>query len=208
MSFLLEDFGGQFAHINELPADNPLLKNGLLVSETFTRMVDMLRNPTTCRNDHINKLMSLFWDLVGNRITPTAVTTVPTLSFWCEIKKGRMFACILVPINWCEMVKADHAMQLGALVFNASKAKDYWNLKVPGLSDAEQNLKARAYSYEAELLLGVPNLSPNDYQTKVLEKYYDGVATKHIAGVHYESREFPGEGPPFPLDFDSLKGSQ
>jgi hypothetical protein len=151
--------------------------------------------------------MALFWELVGNRICPTAISFVPTLSFWAEARDGELIAFILCPQNWVQMVKADPIMQLGGLVFNASKAKDYWNQKVPGLTDTDEDSMERCWSYEAEYLNYVsalkPSFAPNDYQKKVMDKYPNGLRSAR-PGVHYHSRPFPGEGPPFPVDVHGL----
>ena len=204
-SFLLDElFQGQCKNIDELSADHPLLKSGKLAGNTFTLLVDFLRSPTN-KNQSVRSLMGLFWDLVGNRITPTAITNgVPTLSFYAERMDGRFNGFVLCPENWCQMIKEDFSMHLGALVFNASKARDYWNLKLVGMCPtSDKDNKAtfiRAYSYEAELLLGLPDLKPNEYQKKVLNDFPFGLDTPGVSDFHYQSRPYPSEGPPFPFD--------
>lgn len=191
---------------NVPPAD-PRWKNGKLTEETFTAMVDRLRR---CSCPPIKDLTGLLWKIVGERIAPAAIMEgVPSMSFWCEVKKGEMFATIICPMNWCEMLKNDPHMQMGAIVFNASKAKDYWNQKVVGLDDTEESSTGRAWAYESEFLLHCqsdPSFSPNPYQRHVLGKFPKGVSSAP-SGLLYPGRAFPDDvldlmaaGPPFPVD--------
>jgi hypothetical protein len=172
-------------------------KNKLMESE-FSDLVDVLRKDKYIKLPVINDLMTLFWRLVGNKISPAAMTSVPTLSFWCEKKNDKSIALILIPQNWHEQLIADPHYQMGALVYVASQSKDYWNNKVgPGLQDEVIN---RAQSYEAELLFHFqktdPKFKPNDYQKEVMGKFPNGVYSEK---TNYVGREYDGNFPPFPV---------
>jgi hypothetical protein len=200
-------------NIDSLDHKDPRFQNGIMISEAFTKCVDELRN---WPHQPVAELMSLFWKLVGNRICPASIQPdVSTLSFWCEIPGGadpdkrarQMIATIICPSNWCDMLRADRYMQLGALVFQASKAKDYWNLKIPGITCTEEAFQERAYSYEAEFLNTISVFSPNSYQKQVLTKYPQGLRSVR-RGLHYTSRPFPDVPPPYPMQFRSEDATQ
>jgi hypothetical protein len=129
-SFLLDElFKGQCKNIDDLPANHPLLKSGKLAGDTFTLLVDFLRSPTN-KNKSVRSLMALFWDLVGNRITPTAITNgVPTLSFYAERMNGRFNGFVLCPEDWCQMIKEEFPMQLGSSRFQRQQSTGLLELK-------------------------------------------------------------------------------
>jgi hypothetical protein len=200
----------QTFHINNLKHDDPIWKNGKMFERTFTELVDRLRDPNKTKNDELNKLMSLTWRLVGNHIVPVAtLEKIPTMSFFAELTNNEMAAFIVCPPHWCEMLRDDLYMQVGALVYNSSKARDYWNRKIPGHVITKEESHQRAMCYESEWLrfcqLNDPSFKPNTYQGQVLAKY-QGVVDMPPEMV-YDSRPFPdtiGEvvlsGPPFPVD--------
>ena len=201
--FLFEKIFGEAKHIdslkNESGEEDPFYKSNKLMEQEFSDLVDVMRQHKWLPLPRINTLMSLFWRLVGNKISPVAMTTaVPTVSFWCEIRQGRSIALILVPQNWHDMLVADPHYQMGALAFAASQSKDYWNHKFrPGTS---QEVKHRAWSYEAELLhyfsKTVPHFKPNEYQQKIMSEYPAGIDS---VASHYEGRGYDGVFPPFPV---------
>lgn len=184
----------------ELGTDNPeFIKNKLMETE-FSELVDVMRNPEHLPLPSINALMTLFWRLVGNKISPVAMTdAVPTLSFWAEIRGGRTLAFILCPIKWYEMLREDPHYQMGALVFAASQSKDYWNHQM--LPHTRKAVKDRAWSSEAELLLYFartsPKFKPNEYQQKIMQEYPLGIKS---CSDHYIGRDYDGEFPPYPVD--------
>lgn len=209
MSLFIDEMFQSF-HINSLKHDDPLWKDVKLMERTFTELVDRLRDPAKTKNEELNKLMSLTWRLVGNHIVPTAMLEkCPTMSFWAELHGDEMAAFIVCPQNWHTMLMKDLYMQAGALVYNSSKARDYWNLKLPGHNITPDESHQRAMCYESEWLrfcqLNDPEFVPNDYQGKVLGKY-QGVVDMPPELV-YDSRAFPDTiaevllaGPPFPVD--------
>lgn len=73
---------------------------------------------------------------------------VPSLSFWGEQRGVESIGMVLAPEDFYIRVLEDPYMQLGALVFNASKARDYYN----GILADFNALQQRAYAYEAEYL--------------------------------------------------------
>ena len=114
-------------------------------------------------------------------------------------------AVVMCPENWYEQLRADPHMQMGALAYVASQAKDYWNHKfitLPG-EDAQKKKKEvhdRAWSNEAELLhyfqRTAPNFNPNDYQKHVMGKYPLGtLSVPH----NYVDRDYDSQFPPHPM---------
>jgi hypothetical protein len=185
---------------DEKGSDDPEFKKYMLMQEEFSDLVDVMRKDKWLPLPSINTLMTLFWRVVGNKVTPVAMTpNVPSLSFWCEIRGGRSIAVIMMPKNWHDMLVQNAHMQMGAMVFAASQAKDYWNHKF-GIS-SRQEIHDRAWSSEAELLhyfaRTAPDFKANDYQQKLMEKYPKGIAS---VDTHYVGREYDGVFPPFPVD--------
>ena len=85
---------------------------------------------------------------------------------------------ILVPMTFPDLCKKDSTMQLGALVFNASKARDFYHNKLADFRATQ----SRAYAYEAEYLLTAQKLwaqhfDPNKYQKKVMTEYPEGLVS-------------------------------
>jgi len=212
-SYLKELCGGRLSHLNDFDHKDPLWLQGKLLEVTFTELVDRLRNPQTFPNPRINGLMSIFWRLVGNHIVPSSVMpSIPTMSFWCEVKNGTdMMATIICPADWPQRLQKEPHMQMGAMVYNASKAQDYWNLRIPGLNEDQKDNHFRAMAWESELyrqfLKDDPGFTPNEYQQTVLEKFPNGLDSEDAKVLVYESRPFPEgraamlvAGPPWPID--------
>lgn len=199
LKFFNEIFSGGVVNINDAAASK-WRKKGLCVQDTFTNMVATMKDPGKVPLKPINDLMSLVWGLVGKKAIPTGMTGHPmikTLAFYAEASGGNMAVAILVPEEWPQMVREDPCMQMGALVFVGSQAKDHWNLKVveqivknpkqvmidtPEVtmgSPGENPVVIRARSYEAEFLHWVrrnePKFAFNEYQQKVLEKFPNGL---------------------------------
>lgn len=179
--------------------DNAEVKKLKLTESEFSDLVDVLRQNKYTQLPSINALLELFWRLVGNKISPLAMTNVKSMSLWAECRGNNdSVAFVLIPFNWHDMLVADPFMQMGAMAYTASKAKDYWNYKfVPG---SEQVIEDRARSYEAELLhffsKNAPKFVANDYQKEIMKHYPDGMMSEIS---HYESRAFDLSGPPFPV---------
>lgn len=182
-------FSGYF-HINELPENALLRKAGENITAYFDIAVDALRTPSEFPNVSINELMTLFWRLVGNNITPSALSeSVETVSFFSEIHEDERIAVILVPVNYVTLCKKDPFMQYGALVFTASQARDYYNDRLYVRSDVMQ----RAYANEAEYLNTIKALIPqfksNRYQKDVMKRFPYGLASLDPK-LNYVSRPY------------------
>lgn len=153
----------------------------------FDSGVDMLRTPEHFPNKNINKLMILFWRLVGNKITPAAIAPpVKTLSFWAEVKGLESIAVVMVPSNWVKMCHDEKWMQLGGLCYVASQAADYWHAKI---FNREDTIK-RAQAYEAEFLNQLKTMVKfdlNEYQQEVLNKFPNGLESCSLV---YPLQEF------------------
>ena len=200
----------QFQNLESLEENSDDYKKNKIIETEFTKLVDVMRDYDHLPHHEVNKLMTLFWRLVGNRITPVALTeSVPTIGFFCEIHKRhfvpRSVGLVFVPSNWHQLLMANPLKQMGAMVFVASQAKDYWNHRFLPPNDREE-VTSRAHSNEAELLhyfsRTVPDFKPDAYQKHVMEKYSFG--TKSLA-TNYVGRDFDGVFPPFPIDEELIK---
>jgi hypothetical protein len=169
---------------------DPVRVAGQINADYFTFAVDMLRKAFP--NPEIAKLAALEWEMVGNQMTPVALTDqVPTLSF---ASLGRregsgikgLNPAVLVPMNWHEMCNENPIYQLGAVVFVGSQIRDYYNEKI-----FEREVVARSFAYEAEYLITmreiIGELKTNAYQDKVLKNYPAGLASLP-PGVQYQSK--------------------
>jgi len=196
----------------DLGSDDPVYKKHKLMESEFSDLVDVMRQNKWLPLPSINALMTLLWRVVGNHIAPVAINpNVPTLSFWCEFRSVdpiASLAVIMIPDNWHDMLVEDAHMQMGAMVFAASQAKDYWNHKFSP-PNAKKEIHDRAWSSEAELLHyfahTAPDFKPNDYQNKIMDKYPKGIASIE---AHYVGREYDGvfpPFPPFPVDVNSFR---
>lgn len=140
---------------------------------------------------------------MGNYITPVALTpSVQSLLFYCEQRKNKTVCFIMCPSNWHEMLLKDPFMQMGGLVFIASQAKDYWNLRLSSqYENRKEEIKNRARSYEAELLnyfakYKSEKFSANDWQKETIKLYPGGIMSEPS---HYEGRDYDAKFPPFPF---------
>lgn len=204
-SFIKELFESH--HINRLNSDDPEYKEGKTIEAEFSDLVEVMQKSKFFPLPLVNDLMSLFWDLVGQKITPVAIVNmVPTPTFMCSVKgdgkKETTFAMVLVPTNWHDMLVSDPYMQMGALVFLASKAKDYWNNKFhPSVYNGEEIVE-RAQFCESQLLHHFSktreDFKPNEYQIYVMGKYPLGCSSDN----DYVGRNYDGVFPPYPLDHD------
>jgi hypothetical protein len=182
---------GTTIHENKLPEGDPLKNLISPMSDRFTSGVGFLK--TVFPNQAIRELMTLVWDLVGNRITPVAMgPQVQSLSIACTRRLGMTQAIIFMPHHWLAMIKADPIYQLGALVYVGSQAVDFYNGK---LYESPQESENRARAHEAEFLLThivIATSTPpmNDYQKGVLEEYPLGINTPAIRHLLYTSKPF------------------
>ncbi len=204
-------FGGS-QHAKDLSPDDEMRKYADKAEKWFTAMVAFLRNPLDIpqpawpktpgrAKPHkvINDLCRLFYDLVGSRVTATTITpSVKSLHFWTEIKENKDFmksprklAVVMCPMEFADMVQEDLHMQMGGIVFCASKARDYWNNQFTCQEDSKTVME-RAYAHEAEYLhtlVGLKDFDPNEYQKKVMRDYPKGVLSLPLS-ICYESRDF------------------
>ena len=176
-------FGDNLPSQNDLPEGDQYRRLAEELVPKFDACVDYLREKFP--NEQINQLMTLFWRLVGNKITPSALTpAVQSVSFWAEVRGTEKIGVVLMPVNWLSKLDKDLYMQLGALVFTASQAKDYYQAFIEGpalnIFDS-QSTRNRALAYEAEYLLTLIQIdeqfTPNEYQLQVLNTYPRGVAS-------------------------------
>jgi hypothetical protein len=179
-----------------------------LGGKTFESLLHNLRSQDSplnfVKSAVLKDSLNLLWDLVGNRVVPVAATNaVASMHFMAEGKSADFSdsrAFILLPETYLMMVTTDSPMQVGAMAFIASKAKDYWNHRLDGKTEK------RAFSMEAQILLDMfeeyPQLEergyPNEYQKKVLAKYPEGIES--ALDAHYKTRPFDVKaGPPWPV---------
>lgn len=167
------------------------------IVKTFDTAVDTLRD--TFPNPSINQFANLLWRIIGNKVVPlAAMDTIESVSFMCEVKNSKLFVAILVPLNWVQLFKADPFHQMGGMIFNGSKAIDwYTGILIAEANEKTYNEKAleRGLAWEAEFLNSVKNIKPDykfsDYQNHVLEKYPKGIAS--AKGLVYYVPEYDHE---------------
>jgi hypothetical protein len=174
-SFLQDLLEGKAPHIRQKDIssiiDPQLLLLGKIHEQLTTQMVRFLLDPALFPNKGINDLCHLFWQLVGSGVSRMAVTeTVPSIHMLAIRDKVQdpLVCTVMVPASFLNLVLEDPWMQLGALVFTASQAKDIWNKKL------DANIPDRARTQEAEFLRTAqhfPNFKANDYQVRILKIY-------------------------------------
>lgn len=122
----------------------------------------------------LNRLATMSWTLVHSRVVSTAmIPGVPTLAFMGLVRGEKQIGVIAIPEDWLRQFATDPWMQLGAIVYSTSKARDLWADKL-----LDGRVEERAKAFEARFLrLAVSDAStsrpfkPNDYQTKVLTAF-------------------------------------
>ncbi len=185
-------------NIKSLSDQDPLYIFAKQLEVEFTELVDLMRDPNRLQIPLINELMTLFWHLVGDKITPTAITEVHQMYFFAEVYATKSIGLVLCPENWCETLKSNPHYQMGAMVFCASQARDYWNHKYPDLEGTNMN---RAKAYESELLhwfaKNAESFQPNDYQQIIMECFPQGISATNL---QYSGRGYDGVFPPYPYN--------
>lgn len=179
--------GGE--RVEKLAESDPLRAKGMMLGDRFTEGVAMLKG---FPNPELRKLMSMVWDIVGNRLVPIAMgPKVPSLSFAAMGNRKKPDGIIFLPHNWQEMIEEDPVCQLGALVFVGSQAVDYYNDRVGREPEA---MMRRARANEAEYLVTVREVSPghkfNEWQLKMLEEFPEGLRSPGIKSHLYEFKPF------------------
>jgi|SRR6478609_3528744 len=160
------------------------------IERVFILGVDFLMSQFP--NPAINRLMSVVWDVVGQKVAPVCYgIQVPVLSFILGGVKMAPQAMIATPANWVEMVNQDPLTQLGALVYVGSQAVDYANER---FLEERPNVLLRAKAYEAEYLETVKSLSPSwkpaCTQASTLSEFPKGILTPKAHKVLYSLRPF------------------
>jgi len=157
----------------QMADDDPVKVLGTKISKKFSEMVDKLRSSS---NPRLAALGKLTWRLVGNRVVPFAVSQeIKVIGLGIIVRGDVKLGVIMAPMDWLERVENNPVNAMGGVVFVSSKARDYWNGKIVTVHSEED--ECRALAYEAEYLLTHPNLVPNDYQQKVLNKFPNGLAS-------------------------------
>lgn len=213
---LFYKFFGQPLHAEDIvlgvqPPEVAVLRDDTLqAGNMVTAVVGSLRNPKLVPLPRINKLMKLFWNLVGWRHVPVlGGTGVKSVHFYCEDRGGRAVGCIMMPPQWSKMMMEDPVMQTGAIIFAASQAQDFWTKKYLEAADYQKRKKQnplllRAYAYESDWLHYIKRVEeapklvglesqwkPNDYQRDVLNNFPNGYDSLDPE-LQYETPEWEG----------------
>lgn len=186
----------------DLPAGDPLRERCMAIEHTFTTLMDYLRSHAG--HPRIRRLCQLAWDLYGNRLVLTAIgPRVSSLYFMVgkgkttassfarpnltasSIPRGTYFATVFKPHHWVDLVKENPQLQLGALVYTASKCADFY--RSPDDMQQIDIIETRARAYEAQYLLSVPasQLQLTPHQEDVLRAFPKGLQSL-AAGIDYE----------------------
>jgi len=181
--------------VEDLDPEDELRLAGEAIVPIFDAGVAYLMDNKTFPNPEINQLMLLFARLVSNEVTPTGVTdAVPTLGFFCEKLRLDEKALVLIPIDFVEQFRENPIRQLGALVYIASQARDFYN----GRYYDRRQMKHRAYAFEAEFVLTMqlidPEFVPDEYQRQIIGHLPLGLRSLPPA-LSYESMPYPPPAP-------------
>jgi hypothetical protein len=154
--------------------------------EAFYACVDFLRKPIFFPNQEINKLVTLLWRLIGNKEIPLVLDDKwgsPKLIFSYARRERLTTGLLILPEDFLKQVNENPIYQLGRIVFNASKVRDYYTGKITEKNEPE--IERRARGYEAEALLTLQkmaeerggNIEWTPYQENVLREYPQGIAS-------------------------------
>jgi len=150
----------------------------------------IIGNPDETPSKPLNDLAELTWQLIGKNIVPVAFGGVPTITMCIEIRRQQKAAAMIFPQDIQSRMKKEGLVFLGGMVYNASKARDYYNNQVFDIKAFE----CRAMAYEAEFLriLKKQEIPFNDYQEEVLKKFPNGLNSLP-AEYSYEGKKFDAE---------------
>ena len=147
------------------------------IERVFTELVDEARRTLPC--GVLRMTTDLFYNLVGKQITPCAISPSAQggIHFMVVGKsKDELVAVVVVPPNWAELVKQDRKMQMGGVVYTASKAKDF---ATGGFQSDPEGVEKRAKQHEAAYLHSLreidPDWTPNEYQRRVMMQFPEGL---------------------------------
>ncbi len=179
--------GGE--RVEKMPKGDPLRVKGEKLGNRFTEGVAMLK---LWPSPHVRALMSMVWDIVGNRVVPIVLgPEVDSLSFAAMGDPSMPDAIIFIPHEWEKMIQEDPVCQLGALVFVGSQAVDYYNGRVTHEFEA---VKKRARANEAEYLATIRESTPdhkmNEWQQRVLDEFPSGLGSERIQKYLYRHKPF------------------
>ena len=190
-----------FAGVAEaLDPEDPLRKVSESVGPMFTYLVDVLRNPESFPDPHINRLMRLTWRLVGNRVIPASVMGgIPSLHFYYEAEGGsNPFGLFAAPMDWANQCIHNRVFCMGGLVWASSMARDSWNGRwLLGYPDQQKlraevvNIHHRAKAFESQFLHVMARherFKANDYQRQVMDTYPDGIGS--VSRINYVGKPF------------------
>lgn len=189
--------------IEDCPDPNFKMK-GLECQDLFSGMVASLKSKEFLDCPLINDLGKILWDMVSNSYCPVAISDAMKSLHFLGVGKSEDYtdtkALILMPPTWFDMAKKEPLMQLGAIVYIASHAKDYWNKKL-----GEESIP-RGQSLEVELIKRMikkyGEIPLTGYQNYILRQFPEGVIS--VLDLHYNSRPFDKIGPPFPTSKEEI----
>lgn len=170
----------------DLPDGDPLKDPAMRIGDLVTSGVEYLWKMFP--NHRINRLMSVVWHLIGNRVTPVAIgPDVPSVSFTVVQQQEVLKAIIFMPRQWTSMVELSPSNELGALVYVGSQAVDFYTGRIQN-GETSERMTARARAYEAEFLRLVPAGELSTYQRTVLAEFPDGLDSPAAAGLLYDPK--------------------
>jgi hypothetical protein len=159
-----------------------------LSTSRFDQYIDFLRDPDRFPNSEVNKLTTLMWRLIGNHDIPITLNLdqkVPTMSFMIVGDRISQAPVFILPTDFVGKIQENPAMQLGAIVFCGSQARDFWVgklIKRRSIRKVENTIR-RAYAFEADTVLTLKKLMEesgvelelNDYQNHLINQFPNGL---------------------------------
>ncbi len=160
---------------------------------TWDACVAGLMRPETTPDPRLNDVAKLLWVLCSSRTVCTAMTEVPSLHFMGLIKDktdGKDRGVVLIPLNWIKLFSVDPWLQLGAVMYSASKARDFWNKKIADEAGGLE-VERRAKAYEAEFLrLAIRDQSKKRFKATAYQGAVLGAFGSFPSDLEYESKPF------------------
>lgn len=160
--------------LKDIPGYIMSLWNG--TEDCFMKGVDALCGFK--HNPEVANLAKYTKELLDKEYVQLTLGDVPSLTM-AVLGKGNMIAgLIIAPYNWVEMCNDNPPCQLGAVIFCASQAADFYNGRL------SEEIKKRGEAYEAEYLKGIrnmPGLELTDYQRYVVNNFPDGIPPEMVA---------------------------
>jgi hypothetical protein len=186
-------------HVEGLPPHEALAQHGKTASRELTAIVDMLRRPEITPNHRINELAALAWELIRHNMIPFSLGPVSEVHFAAEVSSEFQKAVIICPMEFAKRVKVNVIYSMGAIVYVASQARDYYNGKFVRFHeetgkwlDCRKEVTERARAYESEFLHAIECMAIgyafNDYQEEVMRQFPGGLASR--PRLIYESKPF------------------